>query len=110
MLGQVHHAGTQVIIYHPEFNLEIVEEWLPRHSVARVSISIDVLNQDDLTTDDDAEFWQSIGAIEDSKLIEIVADKQPVSPLEEVPSALHQNKVNWLTSTIRSLWSGCKAY
>ena len=51
------HWNLSDFIYHPEFNLEIVEEWLPRHSVARVSTSIDVLNQHDLTNDDDAEFW-----------------------------------------------------
>ena len=40
-------------VYHPEFDLGIGEEW---HSVARVSTSIDVLNQDDPSNDDDAQF------------------------------------------------------
>ena len=58
--------------------------------------SINVLNQDDLTNDYDAEFWQSIGAIEDNKLIEVIADKQLVFPLEEVPSTPEpkQNKTD----------------
>ena len=74
-------------VYHPEFDLGIGEEWLPKHPVARVSTSIDVLNQDESSNDDDAQFWQSIGAIEDSKLIEVIAE-QPVSATqEEVPSA-----------------------
>ena len=73
-------------VCHPEFNLRIGEEWLPKHPVARVSTSIDVLNQDDLTNDDDAEFRQRIGVTEDNKLIKVIADKQPVFPLE-VPSA-----------------------
>ena len=34
-------------VYHPEFDLGIGEGWLPKHPVARVSGSIDVLNQDD---------------------------------------------------------------
>ena len=51
-------------VYHPEFYLGIGEEWLPKHPVARVSISIDVLNQDDSSNDDDAQLWQSFGAIE----------------------------------------------
>ena len=57
-------------VYHPEFNLGIREEWLPNHPVARVSTSIDVLNQDESSNNDDAQFWQCIRAIEDSKLIE----------------------------------------
>ena len=61
---------------------------MPRHPVARVSTSVDVLNQYNLSNDDDAEFLQSIKAIKDSKLIEIIADKQPVSLPEEVPSVL----------------------
>ena len=96
-------------VYHPEFNLGIVEEWLPKHPVARVSTSIDVLNQDNLTNDDDAEFWQSIGIIKDRQLIEIIADKQLVSPLEEVPIVLapkqsktgHNPKlVEWMQSLL----------
>ena len=76
-------------VYHPEFDLGIGDEWLPKHPVARVSTSIGVLNQDDSSKDDDAQFWQSIGAIENSKLIEVTAVKQsvPNSTLEEVPSA-----------------------
>ena len=50
-------------VYHSEFDLGIGEEWLPKHPIARMSTSIDALNQDDSTNDDDAEFWQSIGAI-----------------------------------------------
>ena len=80
-------------LYHPEFDLGIGEEWLPKHPIARMSTSIDALNQDDSTNDDDAEFWQSIGAIEDDKLIKVITDKQPVSLLEEVPSGPNQNKV-----------------
>ena len=45
------------------------------------------INQDDLTNDDDAEFWESVEAIEDNKLIKVIVDKQLVFPLEEVPSA-----------------------
>ena len=64
------------------------------HPIARVSTLIDVLNQDDLTNDDDddAEFRQRIGAIEDNKLIEVITDKQPVFPLE-VPVLQNQNEV-----------------
>ena len=72
----------------PKFDLGIGEEWLPKHPVARVSTSIVVLNQDNLTNNNDAEFWQSIGAIEDNKLIKVITDKQPGFPLEEVPSTL----------------------
>ena len=60
--------------------------------MARTSTSIDVLNQDDLTNDDDAEIWQSIGAIEDNKLIEVITDKQPVFLLGEVPSSLEPKR------------------
>ena len=56
-----------------------------------MSTSINVPNQDDLTNNDDSEFWQNIGAIEDNKLIEVIADKHPVSPLKEVPSAPKPN-------------------
>ena len=73
-------------VYHPEFDLGMGEEWLPKHPITRMSTSIDVLNQDYSTNNDDAEFWQSIGVIEDDKLIEVITDKQPLSPLEEVPS------------------------
>ena len=73
-------------IYHPEFDLGIREEWLPKHPIARMSNSINALNQDDSTNDDDTEFWQNIGAIEYDELIEVITDKQPVSPLEEVSS------------------------
>ena len=66
------------LVYH-KFDLGIGDEWLPKCPVARVSTSVDVLNQDNLTNDNDAEFWQIIGAIEDNKLIEvIVTDKQLV--------------------------------
>ena len=41
-------------VYHPAFDLGIGEEWLPKHPLAG----------DDNA--DDAEFWQSIGAIEHS--------------------------------------------
>ena len=52
-----------------------------------MSTSINALNQDNSTNNNDAEFWQSIGAIEDDKLIEVITDKQPVSSLlEEVSS------------------------
>ena len=34
-------------VYHLEFDLGIGEEWLPKHPVARVSTSMDVLNHDD---------------------------------------------------------------
>ena len=66
-------------VYHPELDLGIREEWLPKHPVAtRVSTSIDVLNQDDSSNDDDAQFWQSIQAIEDGQLVEVIIDMQPV--------------------------------
>ena len=87
-------------VYHPEFDLGIREEWLLNHPVARVGTSINVLNQDnsanndDSTNGDDAEFWQSVKAIEDCKLIEVIGDKQPVSPLEKVPSAPEPSEVN----------------
>ena len=32
------------VVYHPDFDLGAREEWLPKHPVARVIISIDVLN------------------------------------------------------------------
>ena len=32
------------LVYHPKFDLGIGEEWLPKHPVARVSTSINVLN------------------------------------------------------------------
>lgn len=73
-------------IYHPEFDLGIREEWLPKHPIAIMSNSINAPNQEDSTNDDDAEFWQNIGAIEYDELIEVITDKQPVSPLEEVSS------------------------
>ena len=41
-------------MYHPAFDLGIGEEWLPKHPLAG----------DDNA--DDAEFWQSIGAIKHS--------------------------------------------
>ena len=81
------HWNLSDFVYHPEFDLGIGEKWLPKHPIARVSTSIDVLNQDGSTNDDDTEFWQSIGAIEDNKLIEVITDEQPV-PLLEVSSAL----------------------
>ena len=74
-------------VYHPEFDLGIREKWLPKHPVARMNTSIDVLSQDNSTNDGDAVFWQSIGANEDDKLIEVNTDKQLVSyPLQEVSS------------------------
>ena len=69
------------LVYHPEFDLGFREEWLSKHPVARVSTSINVLNQDDLTNDDDAEFRQRIGVIEDNKLIEVIADEQSIFPV-----------------------------
>ena len=74
------------LVYHPKFDLGIGEERLPKYLVARVSTSINVLNQDDLTNNDDAKFWQIIGATEDNKLIKVIADKQSIFSLEEVPS------------------------
>ena len=62
-------------VCHSEFDLGVGEEWLPKHLVARVSTSVDVLSQDDSTNDDDAQFWQSIGAIEGRELFEVIADK-----------------------------------
>lgn len=56
--------------YHPAFVLGVGEEWLPKHPLA----------SDD---DDDAEFWQSIGAIEDSEWIDVSTSKQLAPPLEE---------------------------
>ena len=44
------------------FDLGIGEEWLPKYPDARVSTSVNILNQGDLTNDDDAEFRQRIGA------------------------------------------------
>ena len=41
-----------------------------------------VLNQDSLTNHDDAELRHRIGAIEDNKLIEVIADMQPIFLLE----------------------------
>ena len=52
------------LVYHPEFNLGIGEEWLPKHPIF-------VLNQDNLTNDNDAELRHRIGAIEDNKLIKL---------------------------------------
>ena len=81
------------LVYHPKFDLGIGKEWLSEHPVARISTSIDVLNQDNLTNDDDAEFWQSIGGIEDNnELIEAITDKQLVFLLDEVPSTLEPKR------------------
>ena len=62
-------------VYHFIFDLGIREEWLPKHPVGRVSTLIDVLNQEDFTNNNDTEFWQSIGVIEDNKLIKVTTDK-----------------------------------
>ena len=64
-------------VYHPEFDIGIGKEWLPiaKHPIARESTSINVLNQDNLTNDDDDEFWESIGATEDNQLIGGITDK-----------------------------------
>ena len=70
-------------VYHPDFNLGIREEWLSKHPV--VSTSINVLNQDKSSNNDDAQFWQSIGATEDSKLIEVITEQLVSATLEEVP-------------------------
>ena len=48
------HINVYYLWYHPAFDLGIGEEWLPKHPLAG----------DDNA--DDAEFWQSIGAIEHS--------------------------------------------
>ena len=74
------------LVYHTESNLGIGEEWLPKHPVF-------VLNQDDLTNDDDAELRHRIGAIEDNKLIEVIADKQLIFLLE-VPMQCSRTKTN----------------
>ena len=75
----------QHLVYHPECNLGIREEWLPKHPVF-------VLNQDDLTNDNDAELRHRIGAIEDNKLIEVISDKQLIFLLE-VPMQCSRTKM-----------------
>ena len=52
-------------VYPPEFDFGIGEEWLPKYPVARMSTctSINVLNHNESSNDDDAQFWQSIEAI-----------------------------------------------
>ena len=52
-----------------------------------MSSYIDILNQDESSKDDDTQFWQSIGAIEDSKLIRVIAEQPVSATLEEVSSA-----------------------
>ena len=83
MLAQV----PSDFVYHPEFDLGIGKKWLPKDPVVRVSTPIHLLNQSDSTNEDDTEFWESLGFIGDSELIEAVAVKKPISPLEKIPSA-----------------------
>ena len=54
----------------------------------------DIVIQGDSTNDDDAEFWQSLGAIEESILIEGIADKQVSTP-EESRSAPEAKRSKW---------------
>ena len=81
-------------VYYPEFNLGIREEWLPKHPVTRVNTASDIVIQGDSTNDDDAEFWQNLGAIEESILIEGIADKQVSTP-EESRSAPKAKRSKW---------------
>ena len=50
--------------------------------------------QGDSTNDDDAEFWQSLGAIEESILIEGIADKRVSTP-EESRNAPEAKQSKW---------------
>ena len=61
-------------VYHPAFDLGIGDEWLPKQPLVG----------DDNA--DDAEFWQSFGANEDSEWIDVSTNKQRV-PLLEEPAA-----------------------
>ena len=54
----------------------------------------DMVIQGDSTNDDDAEFWQSLGTIKESILIEGIADKQ-VSTSEESRSAPEAKQSKW---------------
>ena len=81
-------------VYYPEFDLGIREEWLPKHPVTRVNTASDIVIQGDSTKDDDAEFWHSLGAIEESILIEGIADKQVSTP-EESRSAPEAKRSKW---------------
>ena len=70
------------LVYDPNFDLGIGKEWLPKYPVTVVSYTssatvshVDQSEDQTLTDDDEVEFWQSFGAIDETMWNELTTDK-----------------------------------